>query len=580
MNKDIFSFFKKKYSSAIILCGKITFFFIGFGALVWFLIRVIPKPIRATYPCQRAAFPIASSFVIWLAGVTTSIFSLKLISKKFAHVKLIVSLCSIATLVVLIGWFTFTPIGINEILGADLVDTTFVQAIGFDWTPGESNKPIGIAGGIYPGRVVMSHYPEATKWAGNWNKDDDQWWLDKNTDIIKVSEMLSVTIRKLTGAQKDKVAWNKIFNHYNKTSRGLNNRGYKIGEIVAVKVNLNNNSANKLNNYSDASPQMVLALVRQLVYEAGVPQNNIIVYDARRMIFPAILTSVWREFKDVRFLQAKEPVKPQPINPAYNNYTGLEAADWVEGISYSAGNFKDAKLIPRQIMEATYLINFAMLKLHSYPYNYMEDGDEGQTGLTMTGKNHAGSIKGTPELHPILDTKQEGTKNAYSPLIDLAASPNLGAKTILYLADGLYCGRKWRSYPIHFPNPPFNNKTVPYENPEWPACLLASFDGVAIQSVGLDILYAQSKNNNESTYHNVPRILVRDNADDFLREMAVPEYAPSGTKYIQNGKPIKSLGVFEHWDNDHTMRYSRNIDPENGKGIEFIYIPLGSASKK
>jgi hypothetical protein len=175
-----------------------------------------------------------------------------------------------------------------------------------------------------------------------------------------------------------------------------------------------------------------------------------------------------------------------------------------------------------------------------------------------------------------LNTKKEGIKNAWSPLVDLAASPNLGGKTILYLLDGLYCGRKWRSYPLHFPNPPFNNKVVPYENSEWPACVLASLDGVAIQSVGLDLMYAQSKNNTEATYHNVPRILVRENADDFLHEMALPNQSPSGIRYMQNGVPVKSLGVFEHWDGDVTMRYSRNIDSRNGKGIEFLYLALGS----
>lgn len=46
---------------------------IGFFALCWFLIRVIPKPSRATYPCQKAAFPLATAFVIWLIGVFTSI---------------------------------------------------------------------------------------------------------------------------------------------------------------------------------------------------------------------------------------------------------------------------------------------------------------------------------------------------------------------------------------------------------------------------------------------------------------------------------------------------------------------------
>lgn len=47
---------------------------LGILALCWFLIRVIPKPSRATYPCQRAAFPIASAFVIWLTSLLTSAF--------------------------------------------------------------------------------------------------------------------------------------------------------------------------------------------------------------------------------------------------------------------------------------------------------------------------------------------------------------------------------------------------------------------------------------------------------------------------------------------------------------------------
>lgn len=564
----VFSFWNK--TSALIL---------GLGALLWFFIRVIPKPSRAAYPCQQAAFPIASAFVVWLTATLSSLFVFNKFAKVVAKHRLAASICGGISMVVLIGWFTIMPVGIVNTFGLIANTTEFVPAVGYDWKPGASNKPIGVATGIYPGRVVMSRHPEATKWAGNWKKEEDQWWLDKNTDVEKIGEMLSVTLQTLSGTNKDKHAWNKIFKYYNKKTRGLKNRPYEAGEAVAIKINLNNSSENKTDNQSDASPQMVLALVRQLVNNAKVPQNDIIIYDVRRTIYPAMLTTVWKEFKDVRFLQERSAGKKQPVNPAYGNHHGIEGADWVEGITYSAGNYKEAKLIPRQIKDATYIINMAMLKLHSYPYNYMEDGDEGQTAVTMTGKNHAGSIKGTPELHAILNPKQEGKKNAYSPWVDLSASPNLGGKTILYLVDGLYCGRKWRTYPLHFPNPPFNNKVVPYENPEWPACVLASLDEVAIQSVGLDILYAQSKNNNEATYHNVPRIMLRENADDFLREMATPENAPSGTKYTQDGKPVKSLGVFEHWDNDTSMRYSRNIDPKKGTGIEFIYIPLGSASK-
>ncbi len=47
----------------------------GLCALIWFLIRVIPKPSRATYPCQQAAFPLALGFVVWLIGVVGSVSS-------------------------------------------------------------------------------------------------------------------------------------------------------------------------------------------------------------------------------------------------------------------------------------------------------------------------------------------------------------------------------------------------------------------------------------------------------------------------------------------------------------------------
>jgi hypothetical protein len=37
---------------------------LGLFSLIWFLIRVIPKPSRATYPCQRFAAPFAGGFVV------------------------------------------------------------------------------------------------------------------------------------------------------------------------------------------------------------------------------------------------------------------------------------------------------------------------------------------------------------------------------------------------------------------------------------------------------------------------------------------------------------------------------------
>ncbi len=401
----------------------------------------------------------------------------------------------------------------------------------------------------------------------------DQFWLDENTNQQRVEAMLIFTLTKLTGKENQDSAWTAIFKYYNATSRGILERGYKEGEIIAIKPNFNNSEGpNKMDNYSDESPQLILAMIRQLIYKAHVSPKDIIVYDVRRFIPPYLLIKVWKEFKDVRFVQVEEPKEGQPRNPAYGDYHGLEGPIWIEGITYSKGKYDKACFIPKQIYDATYIINMALLKGHSYPYNTMEDGDEGQTGISMCGKNHFGSIQGTWELHAGINTNQEAVKNAYSPMVDLAASPNLGAKTILFVLDGLYCGRKWRTYPVHFPNPPFNNVVEPYNNTSWPATILASLDGVAIDCVGLDIYNSQTKNNVDSTGHS--RILIRNNADDYLLEMAQANNPPSGTKYIQNGKQVNSLGVHEHWDNDLTRRYSRNLDPLKGTGIELIYLPF------
>ena len=208
----------------------------------------------------------------------------------------------------------------------------------FDWAPGAANMPVGIARGIHPGRVVWARDPAATNWAGNWKQDSDQWWTDANTDQVRVDAMLSALLRSLTGADTDEAAWTGIFRSYNQRARGLGGRGYQPGEVLAVKINLNNSdNAEKTDNKIDAAPQAVLAIVRQLVNQGHVVPADIIVYDARRIVPQTILTKVWAEFKDVRFVQNVGPKDGQPVNPAFGDHHGLEAADWVDGIAYSSG---------------------------------------------------------------------------------------------------------------------------------------------------------------------------------------------------------------------------------------------------
>ena len=48
---------------------KLSFIVLGIGSTIWFLIRVIPKPSRAGYPCMKAAAPVMSGFVLYLLAL-------------------------------------------------------------------------------------------------------------------------------------------------------------------------------------------------------------------------------------------------------------------------------------------------------------------------------------------------------------------------------------------------------------------------------------------------------------------------------------------------------------------------------
>ena len=520
-------------------------------------------------------------------------------------------------------------------LAATLLITAHAHAAAaparYDWIPEAPNHPIGIARGIYPGRVVWAHDPAAAHWNGDRSTLKTPWWSDASTDQTRVDAMLATTLLNLTGAQTPADAWRAIFTHYNKTTAPLHGitrppRGYQPGEIVAIKVNLNSTSAREPRKDSDRhdastdiTPQTVLALVRQLVNNAHVAQNDILIYDAKRIVYTALLQKIWNEFPDIRFLQER-PLVDDQRHPKYHDYSRIEQPKWVTALTYSNPKIKNDTRnrpldIPQQVLDATYSINLALLKAHSYPYGNlrnMEKGDEGQTAVTMTGKNYFGSIQGPSALHAYINPSRESAPKSYNPLVDLAASPALGAKTILYLLDGLYSARKHSSAPIHFTQPPFNSKNYPYENPEWPSSILASLDGVALDSVGLDILYSQTVDNIDRDNKNRPWLILRENADTYLHEMALAPNPPSGTHYtqpiptgsgsagvppadegrpdprpiqnpvsseatgltskIQNSLPVPSLGVHEHWNDPYHRQYTRNLDPQNGQGIELLYL--------
>jgi hypothetical protein len=171
------------------------------------------------------------------------------------------------------------------------------------------NLPIGLGKGLYPGRVVWAHDPKATNWQG---PGQGHWWESDHTNQAVVDSMMSGVIQRLGGKASNAQAWDALIRHFNQT-HGNGNVGYKKGEKVTIKVNLvgcitdggvDPKSYDLVRDldYMNASPQMILALLRQLVHEEGVQPRDIAVGDPLGLFPNQYYGYLHREFPNVRYL--------------------------------------------------------------------------------------------------------------------------------------------------------------------------------------------------------------------------------------------------------------------------------------
>jgi gluconolactonase len=413
---------------------------------------------------------------------------------------------------------------------------------------------MGVAKGIHPGRVVWVHDPEATDWEG---PGDGHPWESSHTNPARVRQMISQALRELTGESTDTTAWDKLFRYFNKT-HGKRNTGYKQGEKIVIKVNfvgfiwLHRGGVNPDNynlkttiDYMNTSPQMLIALLRQLVDTVGVKESDIVIFDSLAYFANEYYDIFRKEFPNLRCIDH---------TGKFGRIKSKESSVRLYWSCNPRGNKPD--YAPVCFAEADYIINFANLKAHT------------GAGVTLCAKNHYGSLvrwpaqKGYFDMHKNAFAKKEGI---YRPLVDLMGHSDIGGKTLLYLIDGLYCG----IHPIDMDKGPRRWKSYPF-NGDWTSSLLASQDPVAIDSVGFDFLRAE--------YEEHPRKL---GVDDYLQEAALASNPPSGTFYDPdhsgNVKRLSSLGVHEHWNNPREKKYSRNLGRR--KGIELVAIKTGSAKK-
>jgi hypothetical protein len=539
----------------------------GLVCLVWWLVRVIPKPSRAEYPCMKVAAPIASGFLVYIITLAAAVFSFKKARSYFQNSRYTLASIFILAAVMTGMYFVFNT-NTPSFAATAPADSLFVPT-------DSANSPMGTARGIFPGRVVWMR--DST--AAHWNGTSGNWWNDANTNQTAVDSMLSRSLQSLTGQSSDVASWNALFEYFN-VQHNKGSVGYSAGEKIAVKINLNNSSTvYNPGNSSVATPQMVFSLLKQLVNNAGVPDSNITFYDLIRFIPDPIYSKCKAQFPHVHFMGWIDTLGREKYvrdSTTYLHWAQNLTIDKDPSVSAQGGN---RTFLPTAVSKAAYLINLANLKAHSY------------AGITCCAKNHFGSLSvdddsGNPYIwaphaagvhgYVVVHTGVQWSPQlvyakrpmgSYNALVDLMGHKDLGSKTFLFIVDALYAMQTEHgadqtpvSLSSRWKSAPFNNN--------WTSSLFLSQDNVAIESVCLDFLRTEQKAN-PTNY-----TLTTGAVDNYLHEAALANNPPSGTFYSPSGDSIRlqSLGVHEHWNNATEKKYSRNLNPATGTGIELVSL--------
>jgi len=497
----------------------------GLLSVLWFLFRVIPKPSRAAYPCQRIAAGLGSGFLVHLTSLLAALAGHHFLRRRGAQI---------------------AAAGVGTVLcctlyvGSAVSDQPKPQVL----IPAEGpNHPMGAAKGIYAGRVTWAQDFAATKWNGQ----DGNWWEDRNVNQAAVDKMISRNLQELTGANSDKSAWDRLFRWHNQAA-GRGNQGYKAGERIVVKLNCNADEGKPWNNRGYPSPQVVAALVRQMVEVAGVPGNAVLLSDPSRAIGANIYREVralpGAEYQQVSYEGQSGEEGPQRVRPEPD----MNSPVWFD----MPGGKRQALYLPKSFSAATYMINFGLMRPHRV------------FGVTLAGKNHFGSVY-DPELKIFKPSalhafalwdyptpNHQGEPHSHPVLM---GHRNTGGKTMLYMLDGLYTSYNQGQPVVRWST--LDNR--------WFSSILMSQDPVALDSVSYDLITSEPNLTRDNPCFN-------GNADSYLHEAALAGAPPSKAKYDpgNSGKALQSLGVHEHWNSAAAKKYARNLG--RGQGVELIEL--------
>lgn len=542
---------------------KLAFFILGIGSTIWFLIRVIPKPSRAGYPCMKAAAPMMSGFVMYLIGLGGSVLLFKRAYSKFREARYVAAGMALIACIAVVMTLNY-----NHTRTANANDNLVYDAL-----PDGANNPMGVGQGIYPGRVIWEWNKAATDENCPNTSPTNSFFMQKNNNQDTINKMANNSIKKLSGKKSVKEGWDAIFKNFNTKKYGTPS-GYQAGETIFIKVNngqagwaINNTdlSVKESTPIAETTPATVLAFLTQLVDSCGIPQDKIYVGEPMTHLFKHLYDVLHAKYPNVKYLD-----RDNKTNLGRTRISGWQN----DVIIYSDNGMEmpnaNTDALCNEMADASYMINLAAMKAHA------------RGGVTFCAKNHFGShgirTSGWDSGHlhdglistqgnDVLTSGVRGEYGMYRVLTDLIGHEKLGRNTVLFVVDGLWGGVEATDRGYKWKSAPFNN--------DWPNSLFVSQDQVALESVCLDFLRAEAVVN--TAFKNRPLFPA---VDDYLHQAADKANWAKGITYDPEGDGTEmpaSLGVHEHWNNATDKQYSRNLG--TGSGIELIsYKSVSTAS--
>jgi len=511
---------------------------LGIASVIWVLIRVVPKPSRATYPCQKVAQPLAAGFIAWLLALAGSTLILRRARHLFNRRRYMIgTICFVAGAAI-----CFFTLNNSRDVAASIIKSTT------EFVPTEpANSPMGTAKGINPGRVVWVYDSELC------DEGITNWWEDTDPQVAR--DMMTLGICQLTGITDAFAAWDSLFRYFNKVHYNQDDVGYQAGDKIAIKINnIFSRSYAWYGNQLRSNPQMIHALIWNLVYLAGVPEEDITFYDCIFYHGDPVYDYCHADFPGVRWAEGDATDRSgYETGPGDDPGTREQVERDPDCVVYysdpSMVNGSGEVCFPTVVSEAKYIMSYSLPRPHS-----------DLAGVTCCAKNFFGSVWHPTEydyyhhwspqsMHKAVAAHQMGDipmrpMGSYNALVDLMGHKDLGGKAILLIGQCIHQD--------YWSAPPFNGG--------YGSSIIMSQDFVAVESVLLDFLRSADWGLKDGTI------------DNYLHEASQADDPPSATVYDpeNDGTPLESLGVHEHWNNFTDKQYSRNLG--TGEGIELVQL--------